>query len=409
MSDNLNKIKVVWICHFSNPEVQKRLPLVKPSPQFAPWITLLIEEFKKIENIDLYVISPFEWLKRDTTFNMDGVQYAFIRTGIPIIHRHWPAIFKLDYLTHFLYNRRKIARIVSDIHPDIINLHGIENPYYGYFIFDLKKYPILITIQGLFSLSGSVSKSFQDRMRLKTEQKIIREFGNYGIRVKFLADYLKSKNPEVNLYWYKYPFIRNTNLSLNHTHPKFDIVFFARISKDKGIEDLITAVEIVKKSKGSVSVKIIGNGNAQYIEYLRKRVSNLHLEKNIEFLGFLATQEELHEVVSNAKICVLPTYNDILPGTIIESLFLKIPVIAYAANGVVDLNFESENIRLVETGNITELAKQINILLEDELARETLSSRAYKYAIRNFDNKVEAGKMIRAYLKVISDFKNNSQ
>jgi len=136
---------------------------------------------------------------------------------------------------------------------------------------------------------------------------------------------------------------------------------------------------------------------------------NLHLEKNIEFLGFLATQEELHEVVSNAKICVLPTYNDILPGTIIESLFLKIPVIAYAANGVVDLNFECENIRLVEIGNINELAKQINILLDDELARETLSSRAYQYAIRNFDNKMEAGKMIEAYLKVISDFKNNFQ
>jgi glycosyltransferase involved in cell wall biosynthesis len=246
-------------------------------------------------------------------------------------------------------------------------------------------------------------------MRLKTEQKIIREFGNYGIRVKFLADYLRSNNPNVKLFWYKYPFNINTNLSINHKHPQFDIVFFARISKDKGIEDLITAVEIVKKSKGSVSVKIIGNGNAQYIEYLRKRVLNLHLEKNIEFLGFLATQEELHEVVSNPKICVLPTYNDILPGTIIESLFLKIPVIAYAANGVVDLNFECENIRLVEIGNINELAKQINILLDDELARETLSSRAYQYAIRNFDNKMEAGKMIEAYLKVISDFKNNFQ
>jgi len=75
---------------------------------------------------------------------------------------------------------------------------------------------------------------------------------------------------------------------------------------------------------------------------------------------------------------------------------------------VVDLNSESEIIRLVETGNITELAKQISKLLEDDESRENLSKNAYQYAIQNFNNEAEAKKMIEAYRKVMMDFKIHS-
>lgn len=404
----MTKMKVVWICHFSNAEVQKHLPLVKLRPQFGPWITLLIEEFEKIKEIELYVISPFEWLKYDTKFKRNGVQYYFLRTGIPFIHRHWPAIFKFDYWTNFFSTRRKIKNIVNEINPDIINLHGIENPYYSTAIFDLKKYPLLITVQGLFSFSKHIEKSYMNQVRLKTEQRIIHNFDNFGIRVKFLSDYIKSKNPKANFFWFKYPFLRKNDLIEKSQIKTFDIVFFAKLSKDKGIEDLIRAIQIVKQQNDLINVKVIGAANEDYLNYLKMLVSELGLGNNIEFLGFIEKRDDLHNYVSKAKICVLPTYNDILPGTIIESLFLKVPVIAYAANGVVDFNSEDEIIRLVELGNINELANQINILLADEHARERMSNKAMQYAIRNFNNEIETTKIIESYRRVISAFKNNS-
>jgi len=406
MSNDFHKLKVVWICHFSNMEIQKYLPLVKFIPQFAPWISLLIEDFEKIEEVELHVISPFEWLKGDTSFERNGIHYYFLRTGMPFIHRHWPIIFKLDYWTNFYFIRRKIKKIVTDIQPDIINLHGIENPYYSSSIFDLTEYPILITIQGLFSSSKQINNSYIDNIRLQTEQRIILNFNNYGIRVKFLADHIHSLNTNAKFFWFKYPFMKNFIHSRELKIKTYDIVFFARLSKDKGIEDIISSIQIVKKTNDLISVKIIGTTNSSYFDYLKKTVFDLGLEKNIEFLGFIGSRDDLHEIVSKARICVLPTYNDILPGTIIESLFLKVPVIAYAANGVVDFNFNDEIIRLVEIGNINDLAKQISLLLSDEILREKISKKAYKFAIQNFNNEFEAQKVIKAYKKVISDFKN---
>jgi glycosyltransferase involved in cell wall biosynthesis len=406
MLNNISKLKVVWICHFSNSEIQSYLPMVKSRPQFAPWISLLIKEFEKNKEIELHIIAPSEWLKKDTYFELNGVNYYFLRTGMPFIHRHWPLIFKIDYWTHFYATRRKIKKIVDTIKPGIINLHGIENPEYSTSIFDLKAYPLLITIQGLLSFAQLISNSYLNRVRLKTEQRIINNFDNYGIRVKFLADYLHTKNNNANFYWFKYPFKRSEINIDNHKTKTYDIVFFARLSKDKGIEDLIHAIQIAKNSYIQISVKIIGTTNKTYFAYLNKLVSDLGLQTNIEFLGFLPTQDELHDWVSKAKICVLPSYNDILPGTIIESIFLKLPVIAYAANGVVDFNFEDEIIRLVKIGDIKELANQITVLLSDSVLREKLSSVAYRYALQNFNNEIEAKKMVAAYRKVIFAFKN---
>lgn len=405
MSNNIEKIKVVWICHFSNLEIQKRLPLVKQLPQFAPWISLLINEFENHPEIELHVISPFEWLKRDSELEINGISYYFFRTGIPFIHRHWPTIFKLDYWTEFYFFRKKIKRIVNRINPDIINLHGIENPYYSMSIFDLKNYPILITIQGLYTYSNSHSKSFIDKMRLRVESKILSEFYNFGVRVKFLKDNISSRNPKANFYWHKYPYKFNHLIQSNEEITDNDVIFFARLSKDKGIEDLLHAISIVKNSLPQVSVKIIGKANHNYTVFLYDLVKRLNIEENVKFLGFLPTQESLHNYVLKSRLNVLPTYNDILPGTIIESMFLKVPVLAYSANGVVDINFERENIRLVEVGNRIELANQIEIILKDVELRNRLRKNAFDYANTNFDNSIEAQKLIEVYNTIIQSNK----
>ena len=59
-----------------------------------------------------------------------------------------------------------------------------------------------------------------------------------------------------------------------------------------------------------------------------------------------------------AKICVLPTYYDVIPGTIIESMFMKIPVVAYAVGGIPTLNDNVETVRLVDKYDINGLAKE---------------------------------------------------
>ena len=393
-------LRVVWICHFSNAHIQEKLKVRKKIAEFAPWISLGIEEIKKREDIELHIISPHRWIIRKKYFSENNIHFHFFNPGIPLYGRRWPKFFRFDYFTLFYFNRRKIKKAVKKINPDIINLHGVENAYYSSSVFDFKSYPVLITIQGLKSLRSTFVNSFTEKRGRKIEQKILKEFENYGIRVKFLEQYIKNINPNAKFHWFKYPFKTASKYSpeINKT---YDCVFFAKISKEKGIEDLIEAIEIVKQRISDISLKVIGGCRQEYKLFLQNMINEKKLSGNIEILGFLPKHSDVHKMAAQAKLSILPTYKDVLPGTIIESLKNGIPVIAYAANGVVDFNSKQEIIQLVETGDVNGLAKAIISLINDPAKRKKMTTEGLIYAKEEVDNAKESDKMSNSYQKKI--------
>ena len=114
----------------------------------------------------------------------------------------------------------------------------------------------------------------------------------------------------------------------------------------------------------------------------------------------------MHLEVVKARISVLPTYNDTIPGTIVESMLLGVPVISYNTGGIPDLNIDGEHVILVEQGNIGKLANEIIELLSNNNKQQELAERAMKYALNEFDNANSVNLLIKAYKAVIKDFKN---
>ena len=76
-------MKVVWICHFTNEEVQSKLPLWRAKNEFASWIPNMLKGFENRNDIEIYVISPHDYLKKLTTFSIRNINYLFIPYGIP--------------------------------------------------------------------------------------------------------------------------------------------------------------------------------------------------------------------------------------------------------------------------------------------------------------------------------------
>ena len=150
-------MKIVWLCHFSNEKVQEILKPRKKIGEMASWIFSLIDLFEGLSSIELHVVSPHEYIKSDSNFELNGIYYHFFNAHIPFLGRHWPVIFKFDYWTDFFFNKTKIRKIINRINPDLIHLHGAENAYYSSSIIQFKdKYPILVTIQGFVSHGSSL-------------------------------------------------------------------------------------------------------------------------------------------------------------------------------------------------------------------------------------------------------------
>ena len=129
----------------------------------------------------------------------------------------------------------------------------------------------------------------------------------------------------------------------------------------------------------------------------------LNIENNVQFLGFLPTQKDIHKLASCAKICVLPTLNDNLPGTIVESMFMKLPVIAYAVGGLPELNINETIVVLVEKNNVKALAFEIINLLNDNDKQFSLAEKAFNYAINRFNDSKLLYDIINIYQKILNN------
>jgi glycosyltransferase involved in cell wall biosynthesis len=393
-------MKVVWLCHFSNQEVQHLLKPYKQVNEIAPWITSLAKIFEDLKDFELHIVSPCEYSSVDHHFVIRGIHYHFFNAHIPGLGRHWPGIFKLDYWTDFYLNKLKVRKIIKSIAPDILHLHGAEIANYSSTILQfINIYPVLVTIQGFISKTEEI-QDYQLRKAIKYEKQILETFSHFGYRTKTMADDIRSFNPNAILHWHDYPYKEIIPID---TKKEFDIVFFARVSKDKGIEDLLKAIYILKRKMPGMKVCIIGAGSSAFIGMSDR----LGLSDNIYWAGFLPTQNDVHKLASSAKISVLPTYHDIISGTVTESIFLKIPVVAYSVGSIPEINEKEECISLVNKGDVNALAEKILWLLINPEIRKLLSERAYKRANEMFDNKKVPGDVLKAYKEVIHDFKKN--
>jgi len=395
------RIKVVWLCHFTNEDVQNRIKPFKRIGEFAPWIPPSIKILENLDDIELHVISPHEYITGKKNYIKRGVHYYFFNAHMPLTGRHWPGFFKWDYISNFLNNKRIAKKLVKQIKPDIIHLHGAENAYFSSTILQfLKNYPIIFTLQGFVS-KASPNESMIFNKRVEVEAQILKSIKYAFYRTDTMKDQMSAFNKNLKFFWNTYPSVKIN--PINGANKIFDLVFFARITKDKGIGDLIEAMGVLKKQGKVYSLCVIGGGS---LEPWKKLAEEKDVMDNIHWVGFLPTQDDVHKLASQAKISVLPTYHDMISGTIIESMFLKLPVVAYNVGSIHEVNVKEEIISLVDKLDVKGLAKAMNYLLDNpELAKDR-AEKGYKRAQEMFvhsDEEIRES-LLNAYHTVIKDF-----
>jgi glycosyltransferase involved in cell wall biosynthesis len=306
----------------------------------------------------------------------------------------------MNYRTNFIYLKFVIWRLIRKIKPDLIHLHGTEVDYSSSIFQFKKKYPILITIQGFVSHATNKDDYFIKR-RINVEQLIFRRFIHFGYRTRTMGNDILKYCPNAVLNWHHYPI---SEINCIVTEKKFDLVFFARVTKDKGIEDLLKGIALIKKSRPDISLCIIGGTNNKYIDYLRELANKLDISDNITWTGYIPKQSDMFKIASSSRISVLPTHQDIISGTIIESMFLRLPVVAYNVGSIYEINETGQFINLIDKGDIIGMADKIISLLKHPEELAVISEKAYNRALEMFDNKHIHSDLTNAYNQVINDF-----
>lgn len=397
-------MKVVWICGFTNTLIQDKLKPIRRTGEIAPWITNLITLFEDDPTLELHIISTHAWIPLTKSLSIKNIQYHFVPQGIPILGLNWPKYFPLDFWIDYFFIKKRVKKIVDNIQPNIIHLHGAENTYHTSSIIQFKrKYPVLITVQGFLHKISPDSKSRVIQRRIKRELYIYRNFKHFGYRTQIMKEILLEYNRNAKLHYHQYMYDIPV-YSEPEEEKEFDIAYFAKITKQKGIIDLLKAIRIIKEFISEIKVLVIGSGTKSFMIELKKICDQTGISNSILWAGFLEKQLDVHKMVSKSKLTVLPTKYDMIPGTIIESMFLKIPVVAYNTGSIPEINDKGFIIKTVELNDIKGLAAAIIELLYNKDLRIKMANDGYRRAKEMFVNKNIKEDILSAYRGTIIDF-----
>jgi len=156
--------------------------------------------------------------------------------------------------------------------------------------------------------------------------------------------------------------------------PRPTVLFVGRLEREKGVEVLLQAMAIVRKTLPDCHLLIAGDGSCR--QSLEQLADSLGLRARESFLGWLE-DESLQKAYKASWLLVLPSIvEDGFPTVLSEAGLMGRPVVGSNIGGIKDLIQHGENGLLVPPGNAPALARAVVILAKDPQLRARYSAAA---------------------------------
>ena len=161
------------------------------------------------------------------------------------------------------------------------------------------------------------------------------------------------------------------------------LVTVGRLVKEKGYEDLIDIINIIKNDIPNITLDIYGDGELKKV--LAKKIKEKNLEKNINLCGFVK-YDKLMEKIKNYDLYMMTSYTESFGLVLLEAMSQSVACIGFdSANGVKTLLNENRGL-LIENRDKEKYAKSVVDLLNNINKLNELSNNAYEY-IKIYDAK----------------------
>lgn len=152
-------------------------------------------------------------------------------------------------------------------------------------------------------------------------------------------------------------------LDLNKVDLEYDLIFFGRISKYKGLVYLLQSVIALQKIMPEIKLCVAGAGDVSaYSEYL-------HEIRNCTLINKYVSSKELVNLLQKAKIVVCPYTDATQSGVIMTAFAIGKPVIASDIGNFTEVITNQKTGLLFRTGDVNDLKNKIQYLLNHDSLR----------------------------------------
>jgi L-malate glycosyltransferase len=176
------------------------------------------------------------------------------------------------------------------------------------------------------------------------------------------------------------------------------IIHVGGFTFEKNHKRLLHIFKQVKESNPQLQLWLVGDGplRLEIEEYAKA----LQLSDSVKFLGY---RTNVLELIAGAKMLVLPSIIEGLPGVILEAMYCNTPVVAYDVGGISEVVKSNETGWLVKAGDEDGFVKAVQEALSmSQQELQQITDHAYELVVREYDNKVIAKRFVEVYTTVIA-------
>jgi glycosyltransferase involved in cell wall biosynthesis len=151
------------------------------------------------------------------------------------------------------------------------------------------------------------------------------------------------------------------------------VVFYGRISKEKGVFDLLKAWSVVER-KEDVALYVAGRFEDYRTEAKFEKTIKKYNLKRVVYLGYL-DRRRLFETIARFSTLAYPSYRDSFSMTVLESIAMGLKVVAYDTPALRYIYRGCRNVTLVPLGDYKQLAVHILENLKKPFERDEVTNK----------------------------------
>ncbi len=141
------------------------------------------------------------------------------------------------------------------------------------------------------------------------------------------------------------------------------VVVVSRLNRMKGLEQFIEAASLVARQAPDARFLIVGETppfDHPYLDELKALAARAGIADRVIFTGL---RSDVPELLASATVAVMPSLNEALSNSLLESMAAGAPVVATSVGGTPEAVSDGETGLLVEPGEVPALAAAIGQLL----------------------------------------------
>jgi glycosyltransferase involved in cell wall biosynthesis len=183
----------------------------------------------------------------------------------------------------------------------------------------------------------------------------------------------------------------------------FVIIFIGRLSRDKGIYELLQSVQALSERHGNIKLLLVGPCEEPALsDYLQSWIK----EPFIKHIGETNSPERYLAV---SHVLCLPSYREGFGTVVIEAAAMKLPTIGSKITGLIDAVEDGVTGVLIEPANSEKLRMELERFIEDPAECNAMGEHAYKRCQALFDSKKISQYVQAEYFVLMREKENNAK